>query len=190
MMLPITAYGHPVLKKKGEEITKDYPELDKLIEDMYESMYHSNGVGLAAPQVNKSIRLFVIDASPYEDHDPACKDFKRVFINAKIVREEGEPWEFEEGCLSVPGINEYVKRQPVIYISYYDENWNFHEEERFDAMPARIIQHEYDHTEGIVFVERLPQIKKMLLKRKLADITNGKVSPGYKMIFPKKRPKR
>jgi len=190
MMLPITAYGHPVLKKRGEEITKDYPELDKLIEDMYESMYHSNGVGLAAPQINKSIRLFVIDASPYEDHDPACKDFKRVFINAKIVREEGEPWEFEEGCLSVPGINEYVKRQPVIYISYYDENWNYHEEERYDAMPARIIQHEYDHTEGIVFVERLPQIRKMLLKRKLADITNGKVSPGYKMIFPKKRPKR
>ena len=113
-------------------------------------MYHSNGVGLAAPQINKSIRLFVIDASPYEDHDPACKDFKRVFINARIVREEGEPWEFEEGCLSVPGINEYVKRQPVIYISYYDENWNFHNEE-YDGMFARIIQHEVDHLDGKLF---------------------------------------
>jgi len=189
-MMPIVAYGHPTLKKKGEEISQDYPGLDKLIEDMYESMYYSNGVGLAAPQINKSIRLFVIDASPYEEQDPLCKDFKKVFINAQIVREEGEPWEFEEGCLSVPGINEYVRRKPVIYMSYYDEEWNFHEEERFEAMPARIIQHEYDHIEGIVFVERLPQIKKMLLKRKLNDITNGKVKCDYKMIFPRKRPKK
>jgi len=189
-MMPIVAYGHPTLKKKGEDIDKDFPGLAELIDDMFDSMYHSNGVGLAAPQINKSIRLFVIDASPYEEHDPLCKDFKRVFINAKIIRQEGEPWEFEEGCLSVPGINEYVKREPVIYMSYYDNQWNYHEEERFEGMPARIIQHEYDHIEGIVFVERLPQIRKMLLKRKLNDITNGKVDPGYKMIFPRKRPKK
>ncbi len=189
-MMPIVAYGHPTLKKKGEDIDKDFPGLAELIEDMFDSMYHSNGVGLAAPQINKSIRLFVIDASPYEEHDPLCKDFKRVFINARIVRQEGEPWEFEEGCLSVPGINEYVKREPVIYMSYYDSEWNYHEEERFEGMPARIIQHEYDHIEGVVFVERLPQIRKMLLKRKLNDITNGKVDPGYKMIFPRKRPKK
>ena len=189
-MMPIVAYGHPTLKKKGEEIERDFPGLDELIEDMFESMYHSNGVGLAAPQINKSIRLFVIDASPYEEHDTLCKDFKRVFINAQIIRQEGEPWEFEEGCLSVPGINEYVRREPVIYMSYYDRDWNFHEEERFEGMPARIIQHEYDHIEGVVFVERLPQIRKMLLKRKLNDITNGKVEPGYKMIFPRKRGKR
>jgi len=188
--MPIVAYGHPTLKKKGEDIDKDFPGLAELIDNMFDSMYHSNGVGLAAPQINKSIRLFVIDASPYEEHDPLCKDFKRVFINAKIIRQEGEPWEFEEGCLSVPGINEYVKREPVIYMSYYDNQWNYHEEERFEGMPARIIQHEYDHIEGIVFVERLPQIRKMLLKRKLNDITNGKVDPGYKMIFPRKRPKK
>jgi len=190
MILPITAYGHPILKKKGEEISKDYPNLDKLIDDMFDSMHQSNGVGLAAPQINKSIRLFVIDATPYEDYDSNCKNFKRVFINAKILREEGEVWDFEEGCLSVPGINEYVSRKSVIYISYYDQDWNFHKEERFDDMLARIIQHEYDHTEGILFVERLPQIIKILLKRKLSDITNGKINPGYKMIFPKKRYKK
>ncbi len=189
-MMPIVAYGHPTLKKKGEDIDKNFPGLAELIDDMFDSMYHSNGVGLAAPQINKSIRLFVIDASPYEEHDPLCKDFKRVFINARIVRQEGEPWEFEEGCLSVPGINEYVKREPVIYMSSYDSEWNYHKEERFEGMPARIIQHEYDHIEGIVFVERLPQLRKMLLKRKLNDITNGKVDPGYKMIFPRKRPKK
>ena len=187
MMLPITAYGHPTLKKKGEEISRDYPDLEKLIEDMYETMYHSKGVGLAAHQVNKPIRLFVVDATPYEEEDTACKDFKKVFINAYITREEGEEWEFEEGCLSVPGINEYVKRKPVIYISYYDENWNYHENEKYEGIIARIIQHEYDHTEGIVFIERLPNIRKVLLRRKLNDISTGKINTGYKMIFPRKK---
>ncbi len=189
-MLPITAYGHPVLKKKGEEIDKNYPELDKLIEDMFETMYESNGVGLAAPQINRSIRLFIVDASPFAEEYPEAQDFKKVFINAQLVREEGDEWEFEEGCLSVPGINEYVSRKPVIYLSYYDENFEFHEEEKFDGIKARIIQHEYDHTDGILFVDRLPAFKKLLLKRKLSDISVGKHGAKYKMIYPKKRVKK
>ncbi len=188
-MLPITAYGHPTLRKKGEEIDKDYPGLEKLIEDMFETMHESNGVGLAAPQVNRSIRLFLVDASPFAEEYPEAADFKHVFINARIMREEGEPWEFEEGCLSIPGINEYVVRKPVIYMSYYDENFNFHEEERFEGIPARIMQHEYDHTEGILFVDRLPNFKKVLLKRKLSDISVGKHKATYKMIYPKKKVK-
>jgi peptide deformylase len=189
-MLPITAYGHPVLKKKGEAIDKNYPELDKLIEDMFETMYESNGVGLAAPQINRSIRLFIVDASPFAEEYPEAQDFKKVFINAQLVREEGDEWEFEEGCLSVPGINEYVSRKPVIYLDYYDENFEFHEEEKFDGIKARIIQHEYDHTEGILFVDRLPAFKKLLLKRKLSDISVGKHGAKYKMIYPKKRVKK
>ncbi len=188
-MLPITAYGHPTLKKKGEEIDKDYPGLEKLIGDMFETMYESNGVGLAAQQVNRAIRLFIVDANPFAEEYPEAKDFKRVFINARLIREEGEEWEFEEGCLSVPGINEYVSRKPVIYLSYYDENFNYHEEERFEGIQARIMQHEYDHTEGILFVDRLPAFKKMLLKRKLSDISVGKHKATYKMIYPKKRVK-
>jgi len=158
-MLPITAYGHPTLKKKGEEIDRDYPGLEKLIEDMFNSMYESNGVGLAAQQVNRAIRLFLVDATPFAEEYPEAVDFKRVFINAQIIREEGEEWEFEEGCLSVPGINEYVSRKPVIYMSYFDKDFNFHEEERFEGIQARIMQHEYDHTEGILFVDRLPALK-------------------------------
>ncbi len=186
-MLPITAYGHPTLKKKGKIIDKDYPGLEKLIEDMFKSMYESNGVGLAAQQVNRAIRLFLVDASPFAEKHPETMDFKRVFINAQLIREEGEVWEFEEGCLSVPGINEYVSRKPVIYMSYYDENFIFHEEEQFEGIKARIIQHEYDHTEGILFVDRLPGFKKLLLKRKLSDISAGKHKATYKMIYPRKR---
>ncbi len=186
-MLPITAYGHPTLRKKGAEIDKDYPGLEKLIEDMFQSMYESNGVGLAAQQVNRAIRLFLVDATPFAEEYPEAKDFKRVFINAQVIREEGEPWEFEEGCLSVPGINEFVSRKPVIYMDYYDKDFNFHEEERFEGIQARIMQHEYDHTEGILFVDRLPSFKKLLLKRKLSDISMGKHKATYKMIYPKKR---
>ena len=190
MILPITAYGHPVLKKKGDKIDQDYPELSKLIDDMFETMYNSNGIGLAAQQVNRAIRLFVIDATPYEEEYPEVKDFKKVFINAEIVDEDGEEIELEEGCLSVPEIREYVKRPDVIYLNYYDEKFNFYEAERFEGLIARIIQHEYDHTDGMLFVEKLPQIKKVLLKRKLNDISNGKVDPGYKMIYPKKKRKK
>lgn len=190
MMLPITAYGHPTLKKKGEEITKDYPDLQQLIADMFETMYESHGVGLAAQQVNRAIRLFIIDANPYAKEYPEAEGFKKVFINAQIVRREGALEEFEEGCLSIPGINEYVSREPVVYMNYYDENFDFHKEEKFEGVHARIIQHEYDHNDGILFVERLPNFKKILLKRKLNDITTGKFKPDYKMLYPKKKIKR
>ena len=187
-MLPITAYGHPTLKVKGEEIKPDHPDLDKLIADMFESMYEAKGVGLAAQQINKALMLFIIDATPYEEEFPELKDFKKVFINAKILAEEGEEWDFEEGCLSVPGILEYVRRKPVVYLSYYDEHFNYHENERFDGIIARVIQHEYDHNNGILFIERLPHIKKVLLKGKLKDISTGKAEAPYPMILP--RPKR
>ncbi len=190
MMLPITAYGHPTLKKKGEKIGKNYPELHMLIGNMFETMYESNGVGLAAQQINRAIRLFIVDASPFEEQHPETKDFKKVFINAYMQNEEGEIWEFEEGCLSVPGINEYVKRKSVINICYYDENFVFYENERFDGIKARIIQHEYDHNQGIMFIERLPNIKRLLLKGKLYDISTGKTKPGYKMLYPRKKTKR
>jgi len=189
MILPITAYGHPVLKKKGEKIDKDYPNLNMLIDDMFETMYYSKGVGLAAQQINRAIRLFIIDASPYEEEYPEIKDVKKVLINAEIVDKDGEEIEMEEGCLSVPEIREYVKRPEIIYMNYYDEKFIYHQGEKFDGLIARIIQHEYDHTEGVVFVEKLPNIKKVLLKRKLKDISNGKIDPGYKMIFPKKKVK-
>lgn len=190
MMLPITAYGHPILKKKGEEITKDYPDLLQLIADMFETMYESHGVGLAAQQVNRAIRLFVIDANPFTKEYPEAEGFKKVFINAKIVQREGELVEFEEGCLSIPGINEYVSREPMIYMDYYDEDFNFHKNEKFEGIHARIIQHEYDHNDGILFVEKLPNFKKILLKRKLNDITTGKYKPDYKMLYPKKKVKQ
>lgn len=188
-MLPITAYGHPTLKKVGEEIDKDYPGLNQLIEDMFETMYNSRGVGLAAQQINKAIRLFVVDASLYGEEYEEAKDFKKIFINAKITSFEGDDWEVEEGCLSVPGINEFVKRKRIIKITYQDENFVKHEE-TYNGMISRIIQHEYDHTEGIVFVERLPQIKKLLLKRKLKDISVGRNSADYKMLYARKKGRR
>lgn len=189
-MLPITAYGHPTLKKVGEEITPDYPGLSELIENMFESMYEANGVGLAAQQINKALKLFIIDAAPYAEEHPELKDFKKVFINAEIVNEEGDEWDFEEGCLSVPGINEFVRRKPVVYLNYHDEKFNFHENQRFDGLIARIIQHEYDHNQGILFVERLPHFKRMLLKGKLKDISTGKAEANYQMIYPKRKGKR
>jgi peptide deformylase len=189
-MLPITAYGHPTLRKKGEEITKDYPDLQQLIADMFETMYESHGVGLAAQQINRAIRLFVIDAEPFAEEYPEAKGFKKVFINAQIVDQEGEEWDFEEGCLSIPQINEIVTRKPVIYLDYYDENFEFHEAEKFEGVVARVIQHEYDHTDGILFTDRIPAFKKVLLKRKLNDISTGKTQPGYKMIYPRKKKKR
>ncbi len=190
MMLPITAYGHPTLRKKGSEIEKNNQELQQLISDMFETMYESHGVGLAAQQINKTILLFVIDASPFAEEFPEAKDFKKVFINAEIIRQEGKEWEFEEGCLSIPGINEFVNRKSIIYISYYDEDWVFHEEEKFEGILARIIQHEYDHTQGILFTDRIPAFKKVLIKRKLNDISSGKTKPAYKMIYPRKKVKK
>jgi peptide deformylase len=192
MVLPIVAYGDPVLRKKGEEINKDYPGLKQLIGDMFETMYEAKGVGLAAPQVGRSIRLFIVDASPFaetdEDEEPdpdheKLKDFKKVFINAQVIKEEGEEWKFNEGCLSIPKIREEVERKPVVHIEYLDDNFKKHKE-TYDGVAARIIQHEYDHIEGKLFVDRISMLRKRLLKGKLADISKGKVDVAYKMKFP------
>ncbi len=190
MVLPITAYGHQVLRKVTEDIDKDYPNLQQLIDDMYETMHTTSGVGLSAPQVNLSIRLIVMDATPYAEEDPQAKDFKKVLINPVMIEEEGEEWMFNEGCLSIPDIREDVERKPNIRIQYYDENWKFHDE-KYTSVMARIIQHECDHLEGILFVDRVSNIRKMLLKRKLSDISKGNIDVKYKMIFPlKKKGKR
>ncbi len=186
MILPIVAYGHPTLKKVAEEIGPDYEGLDELIENMFETMYESVGVGLAAPQVNKSIRLFIIDASPYAEEYPDIKEYKKVFINPYILEEEGEEWSFNEGCLSVPGVREDIIRKPKITLEYQDRDFNTIEEE-FDGLMARIIQHEYDHIEGTIFVDRVSPLRKVLLKRKLNDISSGKIDVDYRMIFPNKK---
>jgi len=191
MILPIVAYGDPVLKTVAKEITKDYPKLNQFIKDMFETMYNAKGVGLAAPQVNKSIRVFIVDTEPFADDeelddDPALKDFKRVFINPQIVEEEGEDWAFNEGCLSIPKIREDIFRKPEIRIQYYDENFKFYDEV-YKGMAARVIQHEYDHIEGKLFVDYLTPLKKRLLKGKLSDITKGKVKVDYKMKFSVKK---
>lgn len=191
MILPIVAYGDPVLKKMSREINAKYPNLLNLIADMFETMYHAKGVGLAAPQVGLSIRLFVVDASAMaeEEDQVRFKDllgFKKVFINPTIIEESGDEWSFEEGCLSIPGIRESISRQENVHIQYYDENFVFHDEV-FSGMAARIIQHEYDHIEGKLFVEYLNPLKRRLLKRKLNDISTGKVNVSYKMKFPGKK---
>jgi peptide deformylase len=183
MILPVVAYGHPVLKKVAQDIEPGYPDLKQFIEDMFETMYQSEGVGLAAPQVNRSIRLFVVDSSPFSDKYPEAKDFKRVFINAKIYKEEGDELSFNEGCLSFPGLREDIFRKPVIYIKYFDENFQPHDD-RIDGINARVIQHEYDHIEGIVFVDRMSSLRKIVIKGKLNDITKGNVEVAYKMMFP------
>jgi peptide deformylase len=185
MILPIVAYGDPVLKKKATDITKDYPQLDKLIDDMFETMYNASGVGLAAPQIGKDIRLFIVDASPFKDEDPELEDFVQVFINPRIIEENGDQWSFNEGCLSIPGIREDVMRKPTLVIQYYDENFEFYEEE-VSGIAARIIQHEYDHIEGKLFIDHLGSFKRTLLKGKLSDISKGRVDVDYKMRFPKK----
>ena len=155
---------------------------------MFETMYSSEGVGLAAPQVNHSIRLFLVDASHYADEQPELKDFKKVFINAQIIEESGEEWVFNEGCLSIPQVREDISRKPRIRIQYYDEYFEYHDEV-YEGIGARIIQHEYDHTDGILFVDLVNPLRKMLLKRKLTDIANGNIDVGYKMIFPGKKKK-
>lgn len=186
MILPIVAYGHPTLKKVAEEIEPGYEGLDELIENMFETMYESVGVGLAAPQVNKSIRLFIVDASPYAEEYPDIKEYKKVFINPYILEEKGEEWSFTEGCLSVPGIREDIIRKPRITLEYQDLEFNLIEEE-FEGVMARIIQHEYDHIEGKIFVDRVNPLRKVLLKRKLSDISSGRIDVDYRMIFPNKK---
>jgi peptide deformylase len=183
MILPVVAYGHPVLKKVAEDITPDYPGLSQFIADLWETMYQSDGVGLAAPQVNRSVRIFVIDASAFNEKYPETENFRKTFINAEIYKEEGDEFSFNEGCLSFPGLREDIMRKPVIHIRYMDEDFSEHDE-RYDGVIARIIQHEYDHIEGIVFVDRVSTLKKMLLKGRLADISKGNVDVDYKMMFP------
>jgi peptide deformylase len=197
MILPIVAYGDPVLKKEAEEIDEKYPDLSKLISDMFDTMYHAKGVGLAAPQIGRSIRLFIVDGSPFadeEDDEPdpravGIEDFKKVFINPIIEEETGEKWAFQEGCLSIPKIRENVQRKEKVLITYFDENWEFHEE-TFDGYAARIIQHEYDHIEGILFTDHLSPLKKKMLTKRLQNISSGKIDIDYKMSFPDaKKPK-
>jgi peptide deformylase len=183
MILPVVAYGHPVLKKVAQEIDPSYPKLKEFIADMFETMYQSDGVGLAAPQVNQSIRLFVIDSNGFADKYPEAKDFKKVFINPEIYKYEGEEFTFNEGCLSFPGLREDIVRKPVIHIKYFDEDFQPHDE-RIDGVNARVIQHEYDHIEGIVFVDRMSSLRKMIIKGKLNDISKGNVDVAYRMLFP------
>jgi len=183
MILPIYALGQPVLKKVGNPIEKDYPELEQLIENMWETMYHASGVGLAAPQIGRPIRLFVVDSEQMMDEE---KDkgtgIKKVFINAQKVEEGGDSWDFEEGCLSIPEVRGDVKRPAQLRLRYLDENFE-EKEELFTGINARVIQHEYDHIDGILFTELLKPIKRRLVKRKLENIKKGNISTDYKMKF-------
>ena len=193
MILPIVAYGSPVLRKVATDITKDYPDLEKLIADMWETMYNSNGVGLAAPQINKSIRLFTVDSTQIfknleEDDDPDefpdAPGFKGVFINAHIVETAGEEWAYNEGCLSIPKIREDIYRDETVTIEYRDENFEKHTK-TFNGITARVILHEYDHIEGKLFIDYVKPLKKVMLKRKLEDSSKGKIKTDYRMMFAK-----
>lgn len=195
MILPIVAYGHPVLRKVAEDITPDYPGLDKLIEDMWETMYGSNGVGLAAPQINRPIRLFLVDSSQIfanmdekekkESNYPDAPGVKQVFINARIVEEAGEDWAYNEGCLSIPKIREDIHRAEEVTLEYLDENFQQHTK-TFEGITGRVILHEYDHIDGKLFIDHISPLKRKLYKRKLDDITKGAIRVDYKMLFPKK----
>ncbi len=191
MIYPIVAYGDPVLKREAEEIPENFPDLKDFIANMFETMENAKGVGLAAPQIGFSVRVFIVDASPFaedDDYSEAEKielaNFRKVFINPIIVEEEGKEWKFNEGCLSIPGIREDVSRKPEIVVEYYDENFNL-KEEKFTGLPARIIQHEYDHIEGVLFTDRINPLRRRLLKNRLNKISQGEVSVNYKMKFPK-----
>lgn len=190
MILPIVAYGDPVLKKKGKEISKDYPNLSELLANMFETMYNAHGVGLAAPQIGLSIRLFIIDALPFsedeelsEEEQKELEGFKKVFINPTIVEETGEEWAFCEGCLSIPDVREDVFRKETIKINYFDENFTEFTEV-YSGLAARVIQHEYDHIEGVLFTDKLSSLKKRLIKGKLGSISKGKIDNEYRMRFP------
>lgn len=184
MIYPIVAYGDAVLKKRAQDIDPNDKNLDlkKLIQDMFETMYAASGVGLAAPQIGLGIRLFVVDAEPMDEE--ALKGFKKAFVNPVIYEESGDKWAFQEGCLSIPNIREEVERKAKINIRYYDEDWNLHEES-YDGMAARVIQHEYDHIEGVLFIDHLSSFKKTLLKSKLGNISKGNVKVDYRMKFGK-----
>lgn len=187
MVLPVYVYGMSVLRRVAPEIPEDYEGLDQLLEDMFETMRASDGIGLAAPQIGKSLRLFVVDTSPISEdkEEPELKDFKRVFINPYILEEWGDSWSFEEGCLSLPNVREEVSRPTNVRIEYFDEKWNLIEEE-FDGIRARVIQHEYDHLDGKLFVDRINPIRRKLLSARLNAISKGRVDKEYKIIYPKK----
>jgi peptide deformylase len=182
MIYPIVAYGNPILKREAEEI-KEGTDVSALISDMFDTMGHASGVGLAAPQINQGLRLFVMDSSLMLDEDDEEKGIRRAFINPILLDEYGDDFSFEEGCLSIPEIRAEIIRPEKLTLEYYDENWNLHEEE-FSGMTARVIQHEYDHLEGILFVDYLKGLKKRLLKSKLIDVSKGKISTDYRMIYP------
>ena len=192
MILPVVAYGHPILRKVCEDITPDYPELEKLIGDMWDTMYHTNGVGIAAPQVNKPVRIFVIDTlqivEGFDDQDrreyPNEKGIKQVFINARKIEETGKPWAYNEGCLSIPKVREDISRPANVRLRYQDENFQEHEAE-FDGITGRVILHEYDHIEGKLFIDYLAPLKKRLIKKRLEDISAGKIKVDYRMLLPK-----
>lgn len=197
MILPIVAYGDPILKKEAEEIDENYADLQQLIADMFETMYHAQGVGLAAPQIGRSIRMFIVDGSPFasdeddeeEEPDPKAagiENFKKVFINPIIEEEQGEEWSFQEGCLSIPKIREDVFRKEIVRISYYDEHFQL-QEETYDGYAARIIQHEYDHVDGILFTDHLSPLKRRLLSKRLQGISRGEIKVDYKMKFPQNK---
>ncbi len=186
MILPVFLYGNPILKEKSVNISAEHPGLKQLIEDMFETMYTADGVGLAAPQVGHAINLFIVDASPFADEFTEAKDFKKVFINAKILEESGEEWYFNEGCLSFPALREDILRKPNVTIQYFDENFVKHEDV-FSSINARIIQHECDHVMGKVFVDKLSFLKKRLIKNKLNDIVNGNTTTSYKVKTQKKQ---
>lgn len=193
MILPIVGYGDPVLRKVSEAISPAYPQLKELIDTMFDTMYNAYGVGLAAPQIGLPIRLFVIDAAPFSDGEAISsaekermKNFKKTFINAQILKEEGEEWWFNEGCLSIPDIRHDVSRKPRITIEYFDENF-VKKTEEYDGIIARVIQHEYDHIEGILFTDKISPLKRTLIKKKLQNIMDGKARPDYRMRFYNKK---
>jgi peptide deformylase len=181
MIYPIVMYGDPVLRQRAKNIEPG-TDIKQLVEDMYETLDAANGIGLAAPQIGKSLRLFIVDGTSLEE-EPGMADFRKVFVNAEMIEEVGMPWEFEEGCLSIPNIRERISRKEQLTIRYFDENWNAFEE-TYDGMRARIIQHEYDHIEGKMFVDYLTPLKKRLLKGKLSDISKGKVDTEYRITAP------
>jgi peptide deformylase len=184
MIFPIVLYGDPVLKKKAKEVAEDDESVKEFVENMFETMYAAQGVGLAAPQVGESIRIFVVDTTPMEDEEDEESGLKQAFINPVMIEEIGEEWAFEEGCLSIPGVRADVNRKPQIKIEYFDENWELHEE-TFEGMKARVIQHEYDHIEGKLFTDYLTPFKKRLLKGKLANISKGKTDAEYRVKVPR-----
>lgn len=187
MTLPVYLYGHPVLRRETEEITAEYPELQKLIADMWETMYHSEGVGLAAPQIGRSIRLIVIDGTPIAEDDPTCKDSKMVLVNPELeIIEDRDPVSRDEGCLSLPGLSEAVKRVEHVRLRWLDENFQPHERE-FEGFLSRIIQHEYDHLEGKVYMDHVSPIRRALLKSKLSALVKGRVKCAYKVVPAPKR---